>query len=62
LNQKVQFGRSKSLTEEQTDELRRKREQGVLIETLMKEYSLSKASVYRYLGGTDATLSAMEKG
>ena len=58
----VRFGRSKSLTEKQTDELRRKREQGVLIKTLMKEYGLSKASVYRYLGETEAALSVMKKG
>jgi DNA invertase Pin-like site-specific DNA recombinase len=44
----VHFGRKKSLTEEQVAELRR-REDGVLIKTLMQEYSLSKASVYRYL-------------
>ena len=54
----VRFGRSKSLTEKQTAELRQKREQGTLIKTLMKEYGLSKASVYRYLGETDAVLSA----
>ena len=45
----VHFGRKKSLTEEQVAELRRRREDGVLIKTLMQEYSLSKASVYRYL-------------
>jgi DNA invertase Pin-like site-specific DNA recombinase len=33
----VRFGRSKSLTEKQTAELRRKREQGTLIKTLMKD-------------------------
>ena len=58
----VRFGRNKSLTEKQTAELRRKREQGTLIKTLMKEYGLSKASVYRYLGDPDAALSVMEKG
>ena len=57
----VRFGRSKSLTEKQTAELRRKREQGTLIKTLMKEYGLSKASVYRYLGETEVALSVMEK-
>jgi hypothetical protein len=29
--------------------LQRKRKKGVLIKTLMKEFALSKASVYRYL-------------
>jgi DNA invertase Pin-like site-specific DNA recombinase len=58
----VRFGRSKSLTDKQTAELRQKRDQGVLIKTLMKEYGLSKASVYRYLGETDASLSAAGRG
>ena len=45
----VQFGRKKCLSAEQVLELRVRREQGVLIKTLMKDFSLSKASVYRYL-------------
>lgn len=45
----VQFGRKKQLTTAQCKDLRRKREDGVLIKNLMKEYHLSKASVYRYL-------------
>ena len=45
----VQFGRSKRLDQTQVDELRQKREQGILIKDLMKDYELSKASVYRYL-------------
>ncbi|HYX18680.1 MAG TPA: recombinase family protein [Nostoc sp.] len=45
----VKFGRSKSLSEAQVVELRLKREEGVLIKTLMKEFDLSKASIYRYL-------------
>ena len=40
----------KRLTREQSDQLRRRREHGELIKVLMKDYSLSKASVYRYLG------------
>ena len=47
--QGIRFGRNKSLTDDQTAELRQKREQGRLIKTLMKEYGLSKASIYRYL-------------
>jgi DNA invertase Pin-like site-specific DNA recombinase len=46
----VIFGRKKKLTPKQRDELRKRREEGELIKTLMKEYKLSKASVYRYLG------------
>lgn len=45
----IRFGRNKSLTDDQTAELRQKREQGTLIKTLMKDYGLSKASIYRYL-------------
>ena len=45
----VKFGRKKKLDRRQIDELGSRREQGVLIKTLMKDYGLSKASVYRYL-------------
>ncbi|HYX17888.1 MAG TPA: recombinase family protein [Nostoc sp.] len=45
----VQFGRSKRLSPEQILQLRFQREQGVLIKVLMKEFNLSKASIYRYL-------------
>lgn len=48
----VQFGRRKKLAAEQIEELWRRREQGVLIKTLMADYGLSKASVYRYLAQT----------
>ncbi len=54
----VRFGRKKKLTLRQIDELRHRREQGALIRTLMQDYGLSKASVYRYLGETDASPSA----
>jgi DNA invertase Pin-like site-specific DNA recombinase len=46
----VQFGAQRKLTDEQINELKKKRNEGVLIKTLMKGYKLSKASVYRYLG------------
>lgn len=46
----VPFGRKRTLTAPQVAQLRGRREQGVLIKTLMKDYGLSKASVYRYLG------------
>ena len=45
----VHLGRNKRLTRQQRAELRYQRAQGVLISTLMREYHLSKASVYRYL-------------
>ena len=50
--QGVRFGRKAHLTEKQTAELRSRRDQGVLIKTLMQDYHLSKASVYRYLGAS----------
>ena len=46
----VRFGRRKTLTRDQTAELQHRREQGVLVKTLMEDYGLSKASVYHYLG------------
>ena len=45
----VAFGRKRKMTQEQIDELRERRKSGVLIKTLMADYNLSKASVYRYL-------------
>jgi DNA invertase Pin-like site-specific DNA recombinase len=45
----VKFGRKKKLTKLQRDELRKRRQKGDLIKNLMKDYGLSKASVYRYL-------------
>ena len=45
----VQFGKRPALTNEQIAELREKRAQGTLIKDLMAEYSLSKATIYRYL-------------
>jgi DNA invertase Pin-like site-specific DNA recombinase len=45
----VHFGRDVALTQEQVLELREKRASGILIRELMKEYKLSKATIYRYL-------------
>jgi DNA invertase Pin-like site-specific DNA recombinase len=45
----VAFGRKKHLTDQQIAELQQRRERGELIKTLMKDYGLSKVSVYRYL-------------
>ncbi len=49
----VAFGRKKQLSDQDVQQLKEKRGQGVLIKDLMKEYNLSKASIYRYLGTTN---------
>ncbi len=46
----VKFGRSRRLSPQQVIELQLQRQQGVLVKVLMKDFALSKASVYRYLG------------
>jgi DNA invertase Pin-like site-specific DNA recombinase len=48
----VKFGRKSSLTHQQISQLQQQRKNGVLIRTLMKDYNLSKSSLYRYLGKT----------
>jgi len=50
----VRFGRQEKLTAQQINEMRQRRKQGVLIKTLMKDYDISKASVYRYLNETNS--------
>lgn len=45
----VRFGRKKALDQAQIDQLKKRRQQGELIKSLMKDYRLSKASIYRYL-------------
>ena len=45
----VRFGAKQKLTDTQIKELRERRANGELIKTLMKDYDLSKASVYRLL-------------
>jgi DNA invertase Pin-like site-specific DNA recombinase len=45
----VAFGRKHKLTDQQLLTMREKRNEGILIKNLMAEYSLSKATVYRYL-------------
>jgi len=47
----VHLVRRTRLTEDECIELQQKRIDGDLIKDLMEEYSLSKASVYRYLDG-----------
>lgn len=49
----VKFGARRKLRNEQIEELRQKRTDGALIKTLMKDYGLSKASIYRYLENTN---------
>ena len=48
-NNGVSFGAKKNLTDTQVKELQQRRSEGELIKTLMKDYELSKTSVYRYL-------------
>lgn len=50
----VQFGKRPALTDDQIVELRDKRASGTLIKDLMAEYSLSKATIYRYLSENEA--------
>lgn len=45
----VQFGAKPKLTDEQIVELRQRRQSGELIRVLMRDYGISKATVYRYL-------------
>jgi DNA invertase Pin-like site-specific DNA recombinase len=47
----VLFGRHKSLTQQQIAELQERRRQGTLIQTLMRDYRVAKATAYRYLEG-----------
>ncbi len=46
----IKFGRKKMLNKDDVAVLCQRRAEGVLIKTLMKDYNLSKASIYRYLG------------
>jgi DNA invertase Pin-like site-specific DNA recombinase len=48
----VRFGRKPKLTPEQVVEMRSRRRQGVLIGTLMRDYGISKSSVYKHLDAT----------
>ena len=53
----VHFGRKKLLSAQQVTELHLLREQGTLIKVLMKDFALSKASVYRYLAKSASSQS-----
>ena len=50
--QGVRFGAKPKLTDRQITQLRHRRTSGILIKTLMADYQLSKASIYRYLSNT----------
>jgi DNA invertase Pin-like site-specific DNA recombinase len=52
-NRGVRFGKKKSLTSEQLEDLKQKRDQGNKIKNLMQEFKLSKATIYRYLTQED---------
>ncbi len=54
----VVFGRHKCLTPQQAAELQDRRQQGTLIRTLMRDYRISKATVYRYLSGVEADIES----
>jgi DNA invertase Pin-like site-specific DNA recombinase len=45
----VKYGKRKKLNKRQVAELQKRRSQGVLIKTLMRDYDISETSVYRYL-------------
>ena len=45
----IVFGRQAVLSDNQITQLRERRESGEMIKTLMKDYHLSKSSIYRYL-------------
>ena len=51
----VRLGRHKTLTPQQIAEVLARRRQGTSIRTLMKDYQISKATVYRYLSTGEAT-------
>ena len=46
----VKFGAQRKLSDGQIEDMKERRQSGVLIKNLMQEYQLSKASIYRYLG------------
>jgi len=51
----IAFGRKKQLTQNDVYTLYQKRQEGILIKDLMREYKLSKATIYRYLQNTNCT-------
>lgn len=49
LDKGIKFGRKRTISSEDVENIRSKRKEGLRIRELMKEFSLSKASIYRYL-------------
>ena len=49
LSKGVQFGRKSLLNADQVEALKRKRQEGVTISALMREFGIGKVSVYNYL-------------
>jgi DNA invertase Pin-like site-specific DNA recombinase len=49
----IKFGRKRSLSSEQIQEVLLKRSEGIKVVDLMTEYGLSKASIYRVRGGVN---------
>jgi DNA invertase Pin-like site-specific DNA recombinase len=52
----VGFGRKQQLKQTDIVSLHQKRQDGIMIKDLMREYKLSKATIYRYLQNTDQKL------
>jgi DNA invertase Pin-like site-specific DNA recombinase len=50
----VAFGRKRKMTTQQIEKLQERRKSETLIKTLIADYNLSKASVYRYLDADDS--------
>ena len=48
-NRGVRFGKKKSLSTKQLEDLKQKRTQEIKIKSIMQEFKLSKATIYRYL-------------
>jgi DNA invertase Pin-like site-specific DNA recombinase len=53
----VEFGRKFALDNSQIIDLKAKRKSGILIKELMREYSLSKATIYKYLSQSESITS-----
>jgi DNA invertase Pin-like site-specific DNA recombinase len=51
----VKFGKKKALHPSQITQLQNRRKQGALIKELIKDYRISKATVYRYLNETESS-------
>lgn len=61
LSKGVKFGAKPKLTPDQIEEMRHKRSEGVKIKTLMNDYGISKASVYRLMDDEFPYIRAVEE-